>query len=157
MAGPDLARSGGLGGGQAFGRRGLESHPAQSAGYHGLAVDDSRVFVSHGRELTAFTLPAGDQLWSVSDDGYALLRANDLLYTAYEIRVSALSLDTGRQVWTTATKELFWCVPATDGNLLFVGAGKSVLAQGLGKVAQGYDQLHRVAVSTPSLGTSVPG
>ncbi|WP_322763096.1 hypothetical protein [Frankia sp. Cr2] len=29
--------------------------------------------------------------------------------------------------------------------------------QGLGKVAQGNDQLHRVAVPPPGLGTSVPG
>jgi outer membrane protein assembly factor BamB len=96
--------------------------------YHGLAVDDSRVFVNAG-QLTAFALATGEPLWQAPGYHTTLLRANDLLYTGQEVgRVSALSPDTGHQVWTTPTKEQFWCVPATDGHRLFIGASKSVLA-----------------------------
>jgi outer membrane protein assembly factor BamB/actin-like ATPase involved in cell morphogenesis len=97
--------------------------------YHGLAVDESRVFVASG-QLSAFTLASGELLWSVHRGDHSLLRAGDLLYAVREIpgRVSALSPDTGREVWTTPTKDQFWCVPATDGSRLFVGAGKSALA-----------------------------
>lgn len=94
-----------------------------------MAIDDSRVFVNSA-QLSAFTLAAGELLWSVHSGGYGILRAGDLIYTANEIpgRVTALSPDSGRQVWTTPTKDQFWCVPASDGNRLFVGAGKNILA-----------------------------
>ncbi|MCK9931774.1 Hsp70 family protein [Frankia sp. Mgl5] len=97
--------------------------------YHGLAVDASRVFVNIG-QVQAFSLTTGDQLWSTPVQGYGILRDKDLLYLSHEApgRVSALSAETGTLAWSTPTKDQFWCVPATDGNLLFVGAGKSVLA-----------------------------
>jgi outer membrane protein assembly factor BamB len=105
-------------------------HPLQGGTkYHGLAIDDGRVFVNSA-QLSAFTLASGELLWSVHSGGYGILRAGDLIYIANEIpgRVTALSPDSGRQIWTTPTKDQFWCVPASDGNHLFVGAGKNILA-----------------------------
>ncbi|WP_026239914.1 hsp70 family protein [Parafrankia discariae] len=98
--------------------------------YHGLAIDESRVFVNITGQVQAFSLTTGDQLWSVVTEANGILKAREFLYISNDIpgRVSALSADTGGLVWSTLTKDQFWCVPATDGNLLFVGAGKSVLA-----------------------------
>jgi hypothetical protein len=102
----DIARCGSLGGQQAFGPEHLAPHAAGRGQVPRLGYR-RQPSLREFAQLTAFTLAAGELLWSVHSGGYGLLRAGDLIYTANDMPgwVTALSPDSGRQVCTTPTKD----------------------------------------------------
>lgn len=99
---------------------------------NGVAVDESRVFVATRRNILAFDLAGGRLLWAVSahvKNASSLLRTGNILCTMDEADgVYAFDPESGRLLWHTPTKSGFWSEVATDGNLLFACAGKSVVA-----------------------------